>query len=505
MSAAPNPGDRAVRVRFAPSPSGYLHIGGARTALFNYLFARRHGGRFVLRVEDTDRERSTPEAVQAIFDGLRYLEIDWDEGPEVGGDHAPYFQSERRERHQACVRRLLESGAAYHCFCSQERLAELRAQQKARKERLHYDRRCAGLTPREVEERLAAGERAIVRFRVPEGRTVVEDAIRGEVVFAHREIEDFPIQRADATPLYNLAVTADDGDMEISHIIRGEDHLSNTPKQVLLSRALGLEPAAYVHIPLILAPGGGKLSKRHGAVSVTEYAEQGYLPEAMINFLVRLGWSYDDKQEIFSREELLEKFSLEGVSSSGAMYDVKKLEHLGGHYVRERATHELCELALPFLVNAGLVTGSDVAVDGPLRERIERMIELEQPRIHRLGELPERLRYYFEDPEEPDKGGRKALRKKKEAREVVKRYAEALERDFPRGWAARDHELLEKHGTRFVEEAGMALGDVAQPVRVLVSGRSATPGLFEVLAVLGRDVCIRRLARADEWFDRAVS
>jgi glutamyl-tRNA synthetase len=493
-----------IRVRFAPSPTGYLHIGGARTALFNYLHARRHGGVFVLRIEDTDRERSTPEAIAAILDGLRYLGLDWDEGPEKGGAHGPYFQSERLAAYNRYVETLLAARKAYRCFCSKERLAEVRERQRQAKENLHYDRRCLGIEAAEGEGRAARGEPHVVRFRIPEGRTVVKDLIRGEVTFEHREIEDFVIRRSDGTCVYNLAVVGDDHEMEITDVIRGEDHLSNTPKQLLLFEALGLTVPRYAHIPLILGPGGGKLSKRHGAVSVTDYQEKGYLPEAMVNFLARLGWSYDDKQEIFERGELIEKFSLESVSKTGAVYDLKRLDHLGGHYMRRRPAAEVVELALPYLVRAGFVSEAETRSGGPARERLARMVELEQERIDRLGEIVEKVRYYFEEPKDLDKGAEKVMRKRRDMAPVVERYAAALRRDVPaEAWGPREHAALEAHARGFVAAEGIELGDLAQPARAVLTGRSATPGLFEVMAVLGRGLCLARLARAGEVFARA--
>lgn len=491
-----------VRVRFAPSPTGYLHIGGARTALFNYLFARHHGGTLVLRVEDTDRERSTPEAIRAIVEGLRYLGLHWDEGPDEGGDHGPYFQSERLGSYTSLVEQLLAEGKAYRCFCTKERLQSLRESQREAKQKYHYDRRCSGLDPAEATARLSSGEPCVVRFLVPEGVTVVDDLIRGKVTFQHPEIEDFIIQRADGTCVYNFAVVGDDHGMGITHVIRGEDHLSNTPKQILLFRALGLEVPVYAHIPLILAPGGGKLSKRHGAVSVTEYQEKGYLPEAMINFLVRLGWAFDDKQEIFSLEELVEKFSLGGVSKSGGVYDIKKLDHLGNYYLRERPTGEIVDLALPYIVKAGFVREGECAGE---RGRIEKMVELEQPRMEHLSQVAEKVRYYFEEPRTLDAGALKVLRKKKEMVAAVKRYADSLAAAVPESsWRPGEHAVLEAHARKFIEEENLKLGDLAQPLRAILTGRSATPGLFEIMSILRRDTCLQRLGRAEETFASAL-
>ena len=492
--------DRVMRVRFAPSPTGYLHIGGARTCLFNWLLARGSGGTLVLRIEDTDRARSTEAATQAILDGLRYLGLDWDEGPQAGGDHGPYFQAERGDLHRELVDRLLESGKAYRCFCSRERLEELREGQRERKERIHYDRRCLELSTDDVQRRLNAGEPAAVRFRVPEGSTRFEDMVRGPVLVDHREIEDFILARADGSPVYNLAVVGDDHGMEISHVVRGEDHLSNTSKQILLFEALGFPVPTYGHISLILAPGGGKLSKRHGAVSVTEYEKLGYLPEAMINFLARMGWSYDDKQEIFSRQELIEKFSMEGVVKSGAVWDLKKLDHLGQHYMRERPAGDILNLAVPHLIEAGWGTADSLASGGTDRERVARMVDLARERVSHVAAIVEAVRFYFEEPTEPDKGALKALRKSADSVPLVAAYARSLDAAFPgEGWGPADSERLEEHAKEFLESRDVGLGKLAQPVRALVSGRGATPGLFDVLAILGKPATLARLAHAESW------
>jgi glutamyl-tRNA synthetase len=481
-----------LRVRFAPSPTGYLHIGGARTALFNYLYARRHGGVFVLRIEDTDQERSTPESVQAIFDGLKFLGLDWDEGPVMGGGFGPYFQSQRLPIYQDLVRRLLERGRAYRCFCSRERLEALRKEQEAAKTRFHYDRRCRGLAEDEVRARIGAGEPSVVRLAIDDGETVVEDLIRGRVAFNHRDIDDFIVQRADGTCIYNMAVVGDDAGMAISHVIRGEDHLTNTPKQMLIFEALGLEPPVYAHIPLIHGPGNQKLSKRHGAVSVTEYEELGYLPEAMLNFLARMGWSYDDKEEIFSKADLIAKFSLDGVSKSPAVYDLKKLEHLGGHYIRARPLGDLVDLAVPRLVEAGLLRAEDAAA---CRPRLETMMALEKDRLVRLGQVVERLQFYFQDlpPSafEP-KAAKLLLKDAAGTAALLAAYADAIEERFdPERPAA-----LEEAARRLAESRGIGLGDLAQPVRAAITGRTFSPPLFDILALVGKEACLRRLRGA---------
>ena len=498
------------RVRFAPSPTGYLHIGGARTALFNYLFARQQEGVFVLRIEDTDRQRSTQEAIAAIHEGLEYLGLDWDEGPDngagarnagKGGDYGPYFQSERGSRHEESVQRLVAAGKAYPCFCSRERLDALRESQRQAKSRVLYDRTCLSLSGDEVAQRLQRDDPHVIRFRIPDGKTEFEDLVRGSITFEHREIEDFILRRTDGSCVYNLAVACDDHDMQISHVIRGEDHLSNTPKQILLLQALGYAVPAYAHIPLILGPGGGKLSKRHGAVSVTEYRERGYLPAAMVNFLVRLGWSFDDKEEIFSMDDLVEKFSLAGVSKSGAVYDLKKLQHLGAHYLRQRPVDDIFDDAVRHIARAGLIAEDEIE---PNRERLHAMVALAKDRVEAVGDIADQVGYYFEDPSELDAGALKALRKKKDSAGALEEYRAALETELAAdAWSTSNAESLETHAREFVERAGVRMGDLAQPLRAILTGRSATPGLFEVMAILGRTTCLRRLARAEHWFAEA--
>ncbi|PYR69649.1 MAG: glutamate--tRNA ligase, partial [Acidobacteria bacterium] len=310
-----------VRVRFAPSPTGYLHVGGARTALFNWLFARRHGGSFILRIEDTDTERSSAEMVTGILDGMGWLRLDWDEGPGIGGPHAPYFQSQRYDRHRAAAASLVAAGRAYYCYCSAERLREERERAEARGEAWQYDRRCLHLTPEEIAANEAARLPHAIRFKVPSGKTAFDDVVHGHIEFDAAHIEDFVIVRSDGHPIYHLSASVDDIDMAITHIVRGDDHISNTPKHVLLFRALGAQLPVFAHVPLILGADKQRLSKRHGATSVMEYERQGYLRDALVNFLALLGWSPGDDRELMSREELIEAFTLEGITGSNAIFD----------------------------------------------------------------------------------------------------------------------------------------------------------------------------------------
>ncbi|HEU4463693.1 MAG TPA: glutamate--tRNA ligase, partial [Gemmatimonadota bacterium] len=345
-----------VRVRFAPSPTGFLHVGGARTALFNWLWARHTGGTLVLRIEDTDAQRSTPEMIQGILEGLEWLGIDCDEGP--------FYQSERGARHREAAGRLVETGDAYPCFCTVEMLAAEREAAIARKESYVYSGRCRALDPAEVARRRAAGESSTIRFAVPPGETTWEDVVHGHTSFDNRTIGDFIILRSDGAPIYNLAVTVDDLDMRITHVVRGDDHISNTPKQILLYHALGVEPPVFGHVPLILGPDKSKLSKRHGAVAVTAYREQGFLAAAFVNFLALLGWSPGDDREVMTRAELIEAFTLDRITGKSAVFDVEKLEWLNGQHLSRLTGVEVARIAGPWFERAGIATAAELAERG---------------------------------------------------------------------------------------------------------------------------------------------
>src|SRR6187401_2070529 len=381
-----------VRVRFAPSPTGYLHVGGARTALFNWLYARRHGGQFILRIEDTDVERSSNDMVTGILDGLRWLGLSWDEGPEVGGPHAPYYQSQRIERYRAAATRLLSEGKAYRCFCPAERLQDQRRRAEQRGEASMYDRACLSLPAGRIAELQAAGTPSAVRFTVPPGVTVFEDQVRGRIEFDRANIEDFVILRSDDGPTYHLSVVVDDIDMAITDVIRGDDHISNTPKHVLLFEALGAAVPRFAHVPLILGQDKKRLSKRHGATSVMEYARQGYLPEAVVNFLALLGWSPGDDRELLSKDELIASFSLEGISGGNAVFNTEKLDWMNGQYIGRLSTTELADAVRPLLEPLGLIASHPVVTDP---QRFATLLELLRPRAKRLtdfGEQAEPLR-----------------------------------------------------------------------------------------------------------------
>jgi glutamyl-tRNA synthetase len=458
-----------VRVRFAPSPTGHLHVGGARTALFNWLFARHHGGRFILRIEDTDRSRSTDANIDLIVDALRWLELDWDEGPPATG----YRQTERFELYRAHAERLVAAGCAYYCDCPPAQLEAERKAAEARKETFRYSGRCR-------ERGLAAGA---LRLRIPDGgTTVVQDLINGPVEFDHRQLDDWILVRTDGTPTYNFCVVVDDVDMRISHVIRGNDHLSNTPKQVLCYEALGYPVPAFAHVSMILGPDRARLSKRHGATSVQAYREQGILPEAMVNYLVRLGWSHGD-QEIFTRAELIERFDIKDVSASGAVFDQAKLEWLSQAYIKVIDGARLAALARPFLAEAGLAAPDD---DG----RLAAMLDTLRERAKTLREMVEVGRFYFERPAGYDEAARAKLFTPVGA-ERLGMLIKRLQAVEPFTAAA-----LEGLYRELVAAMGLKLVDLAQLTRLAVTGRTASPPLFDVLALLGREEVLVRLRAA---------
>ncbi len=457
------------RTRFAPSPSGYLHIGGARTALFNWLYARRHGGTFVLRVEDTDRERSTEASIAAIIESLQWLAIGWDEGP--------FFQSKRTATYVAEAERLLREGRAYPCYCTADELEAKRAAALAAGRKPVYDRTCRDLSSQ-------PGERPhTVRFKGPiEGETVVDDLVKGRVVFQNAELDDLIILRTDRTPTYNFCVVVDDAEMRITHVLRGDDHLANTPRQILLYRALGHDLPAFGHVPLILGPDKARLSKRHGAMAVTAYRDLGFLPEAVVNYLARLGWSHGD-QEIFTRDELVAAFDVESIGKSAGVFDLEKMRWVNWSHQKVLPPGALARAARPYFAPAGLPEPSDEAW-------LEKALGTLQERANTLVELVESGRYYFTDEITVDATAA--------AKFLVPAVAEPLQavRD---ALAELDEWCLETVTAAFTEvlgQLGLKLGKLAQPVRVAVTGGTASPGIFEVVEVLGRDRTLARLDRA---------
>jgi nondiscriminating glutamyl-tRNA synthetase len=383
-----------IRVRFAPSPTGFLHVGGARTALFNWLFARHAGGKFILRIEDTDRERSKPEYEEAILRDMRWLGLDWDEGPAIGGEKGPYFQTQRGDLYRKQLEDLLEARNAYHCFCSPEELAADREAQLAAGKIYRYSGKCARLTADEAKEKTRNGALSAVRLRVKEGVTTFTDIVRGQVTVNHDEIDDLVLVRRDGEPTYNFVAVVDDALMEISHVIRGDDHLPNTPKQILVYNALGFKIPQFAHIPLILGPDRAPLSKRHGASSVNEFKRQGYLPETMINYLALLGWSFDGKTEIFSKEEVIRRFSLERVVKSAAAFDYEKLQWLNGHYLRMLDDEKMFKLCVEYLLENGIVSQEYIQSQ---EIYLRRVVGLVRGNLKFISQIEEQLTYFLND------------------------------------------------------------------------------------------------------------
>jgi glutamyl-tRNA synthetase len=512
-----------VRTRFAPSPTGYLHIGGVRTALFNWLYARQHGGQFILRIDDTDGARNVDEALQPILDGLKWLGIDWDEGPGVGGPHAPYFQSQRSDRHREAANRLVASGHAYRDFATPEELDEERKAAQAAGKPFLYSRRFAAFDAASAARFEAEGRKAVVRLKMPrEGSLAIDDAVRGRVEFAWEREQDHVIQRADGSCLYHLASVVDDHDLEITHVIRAEEHLSNTPRQAFIAMSLGYDLPAYAHLPLVAEPGSRtKLSKRklaqylknqdfrrvmeHGQaiasriglaadadtfnpVIVDFYRAVGYLPWAIDNYLSLLGWSYDDKTEFFSRDELIEKFSLGRINSSPASFDPKKLWAVQDHYQAILSTDEKLATMLPYLVKAGLTA------DPPTDEQtttVRRVIEASGDRLKVSGDILAYADFFLaEDPAMDAEAVAKRLAKPG-VRQQLEAFAAALRAVEP-----FDPGPLEAALKATADVAGAKPGDLVHPVRVAITGRSVGPGLYDCLAILGREASLARIARA---------
>jgi glutamyl-tRNA synthetase len=477
-----------VRVRFAPSPTGYLHIGGARTALFNWLYARRQGGVFVLRIEDTDTERSSWEMVKGIVDGLRWLGLDWDEGPDVGGPHAPYFQSQRIEGYRARAERLVADGRAYYCYCSPAALREKRQAAEAAGGGWVYDRTCCSLTADEIASREAAGEPRAVRFKVPPGQTSFVDAVHGSIAFENANIEDFVILRSDRQPTYHLSVVADDVDMAISHVVRGDDHISNTPKQVLLYHAFDREPPTFAHVPLILGPDRKRLSKRHGATSVMEYDRFGYLPEAMVNFLSLLGWSPGDNRELFTRDELIAAFALEGISGGNAVFNPDKLDWFNQQHIMRLPLEELVHRVEPVLREAGLWSDE---LTGSRKRWFLSVLELIRTRVKRMGQFVEEARPFLQERIDSDPEAVARHLGTPEVRAVLGTLASGVE-----ALEAFNQQTLEALLRGTAEAAGMKAAALIHATRVAVTGRAVSPGLFEVMDLLGRDRTAHRLRAA---------
>jgi glutamyl-tRNA synthetase len=473
--------ETSVRLRFAPSPTGYPHLGNIRTALFNWLFARHHGGKFILRIEDTDIARKVEGAVEVILDSLRWLGLNWDEGP--------YFQSQRLPIYHEIVHKLLEEGHAYLCYCSPERLETMRQEQVKRKEPPKYDRRCRDLTQHERTRLEATGITPVIRFKTPlEGETTFYDLIYGPITFKHDTLDDFVLLKSDGYPTYHLANVIDDHSMAISHVLRAEEWLSSTPRHVLLYQALNWQPPQFAHLPMILGPDRAKLSKRHGDTNINEYQKQGYLPDAMINFLALLGWSLDDRTELLSQEELIKHFSLERVGKTAAIFNKDKLEWMNGVYLRKLSLGEFVQQAMPFLDR-----GLPELVERPLdRSYVSHVLSLIQERAKTLAEVPQLASFFFLDELQYDIG--LLLKEKLDAESAAKAIMIASQK--LKEVTTWDAAMLEGIVRPLATGLNLSTGELFGLLRVAVTGRTAAPPLFQTMAVLGKEKCLKRFAMA---------
>ncbi|MGQ0714716.1 MAG: glutamate--tRNA ligase [Gemmatimonadaceae bacterium] len=474
------------RLRFAPSPTGSLHVGVARAALFNWLYARKYGGQFLLRIEDTDKARSTDESTRAILEGLQWLGLDWDEDV--------VYQGANLERHRSDAARLLAAGTAYRCFCTAEELEQRRRDAESRQEVFAYDRRCDALAPAEIDRRIKVGMSFAVRFRVPNGDTRWDDLVHGEISFPNKDIDDFVILRSDATPIYNMAVVSDDIAMRITLVMRGDDHISNTPKQILLYRALGAELPQFGHVPMIHGLDGKKLSKRHGATAVGDYRHQGILPSAMVNFLALLGWSPGGDREVMTLREMIDLFSVDGLQTKAAIFDPKKLEWMNGQHLNLTPSAELEPIVTPMIVEAGLATAEELTKE---RGWYLELIALLKVRARVVSDIVRQAPPYFAaDIPYEEQAVHQHWKDARAAGDMLRAIRErlaTLDRWEP---AAMERSLRE-----LAEERGTASGKIFQPLRVALTGMSVSPGIFEVLVAMGRDLALRRLDTALRWLD----
>lgn len=478
-----------VRVRFAPSPTGKVHAGNIHTAIFDYLLARHTGGTFILRIEDTDVGRKEEGAVEHMMEALKWLGLDWDEGPGIGGPYAPYYQSQRLPLYKEAVEKLVAQGDAYYCYCSSERLETMRKEQEARKQPTGYDRACRDLTPEQRKAKEAEGIKPVVRFKVPlEGQADFHDLIYGDITFEYKNIDDFVMLKSDGYPTYHLANVVDDTAMKITHVIRGEEWISSTPRHLLMYKAFGYTPPVYVHMPMIVGADRAKLSKRRGAISILEYRDMGYLPEALFNFLVLIGWSLDDKTEIMTHQQMVENFSLERMGRVAAAFNQEKLDWMNGVYIRNLNTDELTDRLMPFLDKY-----LPPEIKRPLDvDYIKQIVPLIKERIITLKDAADYASFFFVDELRYDPA--KFVDKKTDAAMALKALKSASEKLTP--LASFDKDQLESVLRALAEELGIKAGQLFNPLRVAITARDATPPLFETMSVLGKERCLKRIQSA---------
>ncbi len=478
--------NKNIRVRFAPSPTGYLHIGGARTALFNWLYARHYGGTFILRIEDTDRARSTPEAVNAILDGMKWLGLDWDEGPEKGGEYGPYFQTERLDLYKKFLDKLLENGEAYYCFCSAEELAERRKKELAEGRPSIYDRKCLNLSDNEKKQLIKEGKKPAIRLKMPDRQIVVDDLIKGIMEFDSKLLSDFVIIKSDGIPTYNFAAVIDDILMKVSLVMRGDDHISNTPKQIVIYQALGIPLPEFAHIPMIMGPDNTRLSKRHGATSVIEYQKMGFLPEAVVNYIAHLGWSSGTNQEIFTIKELVESFTLEKISHHSAIFNMEKLNWFNNEHLKRLSDEKYVDMLIPFLKEARYI-------ELPLSEKkekwLKKVVSLMKSRARNFKQFLDYGDYFFTDDFIIEEEAAKIL-EQTGVKDILKHLINEL-KEIDK-W---DEENIECKVREMANQLNLKGKQIIHPARVSLSGKTVGPSLFALMEVLGKERNIKRLEK----------
>lgn len=483
--------DGKLRVRFAPSPTGPLHIGGARSALFNWLLARKLGGQMIVRIEDTDLERSSRESEENILDSLRWLGLDWDEGIAAGGDYGPYRQTERLPLYREATDRLLANGSAYYCYCAEEELEAEREALLAKNETPRYLGKCRNLTAADRERLVAEGRKPVVRFRVPDDQTiVVNDLVRGEVKFESSGMGDFVIVKSDGIPTYNFAVVIDDSTMKITHVVRGEEHLSNTPRQILLYQALGLKGPDFAHVSLILGKDRSKMSKRHGSTAVEQYRSKGYLPEALINFLVLLGWSPVGEEEIFSVDRLIEQFSLDRVAKNPAVFDLDKLNWINGYYIRQSPAERIVDLAIPFLREAGYVEGEITPVNSPDKYKwLTLMVKSVQEHLAYVAQITEHVRIFFHDDIRFESEEAREILREEQVPQVLDAFQDKLA-----AMPVVDEGSVKALLKSLTKELKLGGKKVYMPIRVALTGQTHGPELFYMIPILGKERIAKRIS-----------
>ncbi|MBI2054351.1 MAG: glutamate--tRNA ligase [Candidatus Staskawiczbacteria bacterium] len=496
-----------IRVRFAPSPTGPLHVGGARTALFNYLFARKNNGRFILRVEDTDLKRSEIKWTEEIIEGLKWLSINWDEGPDIGGELGPYKQSQRIDIYKKYLENLLNENKAYYCFCSEEELEAKRQEQMARGVAPKYDGKCANLSEKEVKENLKEGKQSVIRFRIANENVKFEDLIRGKIEFDAGLLGDVVIAKNLNNPLFHFAVVVDDFLMKISHVIRGEEHLSNTPRQILIQEALGFSRPVYAHLPLMLNPDRSKLSKRYGDTVLKDYRSKGYLPEAMVNFMVLLGWNPGTEKEIFSLSQLEKEFSIEKTQKAGAIFNIQRLDFLNGFYIRQKPTEKLAELCIPYLISAKLIEkkNSEYAIsktgEGMSVKTLEKIVEAHKSRLKKLSEIAELTDFFFKAKLDYDRNLLKwDNMENKDVGEALLLCDKILSELNDWNFKKIEDVLLNGAG-EFNKQNGYPeknKGFLLWPLRVALSAKQASASPFEIAEILGKEKTLKRIKEAIE-------